>query len=78
LECWRFSFFIVLRDARPRGGVAAAFFIVLGCMAFSYFLLKKMLFDLADEVIDAGDRERTGTDSPFSDHQCRRSDSPRL
>jgi hypothetical protein len=51
-----FFVFLVLRDMRRTGGVLVAPFIVLaGMAAFSYFLLKKMVFDLADEVFDAGD-----------------------
>jgi hypothetical protein len=51
-----FFFFVPLRDLRSQGGMPAVFFIVPVLMAaFSYFLFKKMFFDLADEVFDAGD-----------------------
>src|SRR5665213_1623646 len=41
---------------RPAGGFPAAFFIMPLVMAgVGYFLLRKFIFDLADEVSDAGD-----------------------
>lgn len=41
---------------KPTGGLPVAFFIGPILMAiFGYFVMKKLVFDLADEVFDAGD-----------------------
>lgn len=41
---------------KPKGGPPVVFFIMPILMAvFGYFLMKKLVFDLADEVFDAGD-----------------------
>src|SRR5665213_492772 len=41
---------------RPEGGFPVMFFVTPVVMAgFGYFLLRKLIFDLADEVSDAGD-----------------------
>jgi hypothetical protein len=41
---------------KPKGGPPAGFFIVpIFMAAFGYFLMKKLVFDLADAVFDDGD-----------------------
>jgi hypothetical protein len=41
---------------KSSGGLPVAFFIMPAFMAaFGYFIMKKLVFDLADEVFDAGD-----------------------
>lgn len=45
-----------LLGKKPEGGLSAGFFIMPIFMAiFGYFLMKKLVFDLADEVLDDGD-----------------------
>jgi hypothetical protein len=45
-----------LLGKKPKGGLSVGFLIIPICMAaFGYFLMKKLVFDLADEVFDDGD-----------------------
>jgi hypothetical protein len=47
---------VPLFGKRPEGGFPVVFFIMPVIMAgFGYFLLRKFVFDLADEVSDTGD-----------------------
>jgi len=50
-------FFIVQLAIDKRGGdLPVVFFVIpVSIAAFSYFVMKRMIFDLADEVLDAGD-----------------------
>jgi hypothetical protein len=56
-----FGFVVILLIApllgqKPKGGFPFVFLIVPVCMGlFGYFLMKKLVFDLADEVFDDGD-----------------------
>ena len=50
------SLMVVVADARGRGGIPIPMLIFpVVAAAFGYFLMKKLLWDLADEVLDAGD-----------------------
>lgn len=49
-------FVAVTLVSKPKGGLPVVVFLVPACMAvFGYVLMKKLVFDLADEVLDAGD-----------------------
>jgi len=51
-----FMIVMMLHSSQGEGGPPSlAIFFPLGMMAFGFFLFKKMLWDLADQVWDAGD-----------------------
>lgn len=53
---WAFFMIAPLLGRRPQGGLSAGFFIGPVIMAsIGYYVMKKLVFDLADELSDAGD-----------------------